>query len=181
MCGDSLPIDFFNTQRVFYNLMCHLFNVILKLIFVSGHKDQIMIAGYVEGGTLKFKVSCGTQVILFTDPRNRVDTGFHQVREPCLTNLCSFNILHCSATNDFLLLNWDGILIQYSLDLGLLDLGVLDLGHSLDLEHKSWAKELDRYIKHYLNLGHLFSSPFCQKLALFFRKTLSFFAIFARN
>ena len=37
-----------------------------------------MIASYIQDGVLKFKVSCGTQVILFTDPRNRVDTGFHQ-------------------------------------------------------------------------------------------------------
>ena len=67
--------------------MCHLYNICYSQINIfSGHKDQIMIAGYVEGGTLKFKVSCGTQVILFTDPRNRVDTGFHQVHKPCLTN-----------------------------------------------------------------------------------------------
>ena len=48
------------------------------LLFYTGHKDQLMIASYIQDGVLKFKVSCGTQVILFTDPRNRVDTGFHQ-------------------------------------------------------------------------------------------------------
>ena len=50
--------------------------------------------------------------------------------------------------------------IQYSLDLGF-----LDLGHSLDLEHKTLATELGRYIKRYLDLEHLFSGLFCQKLA----------------
>ena len=48
------------------------------VLFYTGHKDQLMIACYIQGGVLKFKVSCGTQVILFTDPRNRVDNGFHQ-------------------------------------------------------------------------------------------------------
>ena len=43
--------------------------------FFSGAKDQLMVAAYIQGGVLKFKVNCGTQVILFTDPRNRVDTG----------------------------------------------------------------------------------------------------------
>jgi hypothetical protein len=45
------------------------------LLSYSGAKDQLMVASYIQGGVLKFKVNCGTQVILFTDPRNRVDTG----------------------------------------------------------------------------------------------------------
>ena len=55
------------------------------LLFYTGHKDQMMIASYLQEGVLKFKVSCGTQVILFTDPRNRVDTGFHQSIKITLT------------------------------------------------------------------------------------------------
>ena len=37
--------------------------------------------------------------------------------------------------------------------------------YSLDLEHKSPATELGKYTKRYLDLGHLFSDLFCQKLA----------------
>ena len=48
------------------------------LLFYTGHKDQLMIASYIQEGVLKFKVSCGTQVILFTDPQHRVDNGYHQ-------------------------------------------------------------------------------------------------------
>ena len=46
------------------------------LLFYTGSKDQMMIAGYVQDGILKFKVSCGAQIILFSDPRDRVDNGF---------------------------------------------------------------------------------------------------------
>ena len=38
----------------------------------------MMIAAYIQNGVLKFKVSCGLQIILFSDPRDRVDTGFQQ-------------------------------------------------------------------------------------------------------
>ena len=48
-----------------------------------------------------------------------------------------------------------------------MDLGFLDLGHSLDLEHKTPATELGRYIKRYLDLGHLFYDPFVQNLLEF--------------
>ena len=37
-----------------------------------------MIAAYLQNGILKFKVSCGLQIILFSDPRERVDTGYQQ-------------------------------------------------------------------------------------------------------
>ena len=37
-----------------------------------------MVASYLQDGVLKFKVSCGLQIILFSDPRDRVDTGFQQ-------------------------------------------------------------------------------------------------------
>ncbi len=48
------------------------------LLFYTGSKDQMMIAAYVQDGILKFKVSCGAQIILFSDPRDRVDNGYHQ-------------------------------------------------------------------------------------------------------
>ena len=46
----------------------------------------------------------------------------------------------------------------------------MDLGHSLDLEHKTPATELGRYIKRYLDLGHLFSGPFVQNWPEFLGK-----------
>ena len=48
------------------------------LLFYTGEKDQMMVASYLQDGVLKFKVSCGLQIILFSDPRDRVDTGFQQ-------------------------------------------------------------------------------------------------------
>ena len=48
------------------------------LLFYTGSKDQMMIAAYLQNGILKFKVSCGLQIILFSDPRDRVDSGFQQ-------------------------------------------------------------------------------------------------------
>ena len=48
----------------------------------------------------------------------------------------------------------------------------LDLGHSLDLEHKAPATELGRYIKRYLDLGHLFSGHFVQNWLEFSGKYL---------
>jgi hypothetical protein len=48
------------------------------ILFYTGEKDQMMIAAYLQDGILKFKVSCGLQIILFSDPRDRVDTGFMQ-------------------------------------------------------------------------------------------------------
>lgn len=48
------------------------------LLFYTGGKDEMMIASYLQNGILKFKVSCGLQTILFSDPRDRVDTGYQQ-------------------------------------------------------------------------------------------------------
>ena len=36
------------------------------LLFYTGAKDQMMIAAYLQNGILKFKVSCGLQIILFS-------------------------------------------------------------------------------------------------------------------
>ena len=36
------------------------------LLFYTGSKDQMMIAAYLQNGILKFKVSCGLQIILFS-------------------------------------------------------------------------------------------------------------------
>ena len=35
----------------------------------------MFLASYVEEGILHFKVSCGHQLITFSDPKHRVDTG----------------------------------------------------------------------------------------------------------
>ena len=44
----------------------------------------MLITAYLEGGLLKFKVSCGAQRIRFSDPR-RVDTGFRQMIDVSLS------------------------------------------------------------------------------------------------
>ena len=46
--------------------------------------DRMLITAYIEGGLLKFKVSCGAQRIRFSDPR-RVDTGFRQMIDVALS------------------------------------------------------------------------------------------------
>ena len=60
------------------NVISRIFFKYLGLLFYTGAKDQMMIAAYIQNGVLKFKVSCGLQIILFSDPRDRVDTGFQQ-------------------------------------------------------------------------------------------------------
>ena len=35
----------------------------------------MFLASYIEDGILHFKVSCGHQLITFSDPQHRVDTG----------------------------------------------------------------------------------------------------------
>jgi len=56
----------------------------------------------------------------------------------------------------------------------------LDLGHSLELEHKTPVTELDRYIKRYLDLVHLFSVLFVQNWLFWesFRKNIELFGDF---
>ena len=44
----------------------------------------MLITAYLEGGLLKFKVSCGAQRIRFSDPR-RVDMGFRQMIDVSLS------------------------------------------------------------------------------------------------
>ena len=44
----------------------------------------MLITAYLEGGLLKFKVSCGAQRIRFSDPR-RVDSGFRQMIDVSLS------------------------------------------------------------------------------------------------
>ena len=60
------------------SVISRVFFKYLGLLFYTGAKDQMMIAAYIQNGVLKFKVSCGLQIILFSDPRDRVDTGFQQ-------------------------------------------------------------------------------------------------------
>ena len=55
-----------------------------------------------------------------------------------------------------------------------LDLWFLDLAHSLDLELWMAAKELGRYIRCFLDLGHLFPSSLFRKFRIFYCKKLTF-------
>ena len=45
----------------------------------------MFLASYIEDGILHFKVSCGHQLITFSDPQHRVDTGHtHRYQSPTL-------------------------------------------------------------------------------------------------
>ncbi len=72
----SSKVNLLDTKQVQNTWYAGNSNITWHTLFDSiGAKDQLMVAAYIQSGVLKFKVNCGTQVILFTDPRNRVDTG----------------------------------------------------------------------------------------------------------
>ena len=49
--------------------------LLLGILLFAGQEGKMFIASYIEDGILHFKVSCGHQLITFSDPKHRVDTG----------------------------------------------------------------------------------------------------------
>ena len=45
------------------------------ILLFAGQEGEMFVASYIEDGILHFKVSCGHQLITFSDPKHRVDTG----------------------------------------------------------------------------------------------------------
>ena len=45
------------------------------ILLFAGQEGKMFVASYIEDGILHFKVSCGHQLITFSDPKHRVDTG----------------------------------------------------------------------------------------------------------
>ena len=45
------------------------------ILLLAGQEGEMFLASYIEDGILHFKVSCGHQLITFSDPQHRVDTG----------------------------------------------------------------------------------------------------------
>ena len=48
---------------------------IVGILLLAGQEGEMFLASYIEDGILHFKVSCGHQLITFSDPQHRVDTG----------------------------------------------------------------------------------------------------------
>ena len=44
------------------------------ILLFAGQEGKMFVASYIEDGILHFKVSCGHQLITFSDPKHRVDT-----------------------------------------------------------------------------------------------------------
>ena len=45
------------------------------ILLLAGQEGKMFMTSYIEDGILHFKVSCGHQLITFSDPKHRVDTG----------------------------------------------------------------------------------------------------------
>ena len=77
----------------------------------------MFLASYIEDGILHFKVSCGHQLITFSDPQHRVDTGHtHRYQSPTLIGPDLYR--YCAPISYWS--KWHQILIEYlSLTAGL--------------------------------------------------------------
>ena len=45
------------------------------ILFYTGQEGKMFVTSYLSGGILHFKVSCGHQLITFSDPKHHVDNG----------------------------------------------------------------------------------------------------------
>ncbi|XP_040572701.1 protein eyes shut [Lepeophtheirus salmonis] len=65
------------------------------ILFTGEDVGYLLVSGYIKDGILTFKISCGHQIILFSDPRHRVDTGYLQrlsINITIFDTICSTSI-----------------------------------------------------------------------------------------
>ncbi|XP_023335490.1 protein eyes shut isoform X2 [Eurytemora carolleeae] len=55
------------------------------VLFYTGEQGGLLITSFLEDGILNFQVSCGHQLITFSDPKHRVNTGYEQTLEVVVT------------------------------------------------------------------------------------------------
>jgi len=60
---------------------------------------MVDVSAHIDGGVLLFRVSCGPQHIVFSDPRLRVDTGYMQTIELRLSIEVSIHNIFYSETS----------------------------------------------------------------------------------
>ena len=51
------------------------------ILFYTGQEGAMFVASFLEEGVLHFKVSCGHQLITFSDPKHRLDSGHQHTLE----------------------------------------------------------------------------------------------------
>ena len=55
------------------------------ILFYTGQEGAMFVASFLEEGVLHFKVSCGHQLITFSDPKHRLDSGHQHTLELSVT------------------------------------------------------------------------------------------------